>query len=207
MSSNDVTNGINNQMKNLQVDENEKQIPCRYFKWSTCKLGDNCRFLHVKVFLKRKVWFFLKKDLYSKKGDNNSSNYLRKSNDFLRRSTESSVSSTDSYDEDLENTITPQPISSVPSHIQSRFQRRPFLHIIVLFGADDSKVVKYSKDITQTFLDNGIDIYLQTKVDNGNIFLKKRLQVFQPFQTKKKNQLKRKVWQKLLIVQKLIMYL
>ncbi len=53
MHSSDSPNGVSHQMKNLHLQEdNERQIPCRYFKWGTCKLGENCRFLHsIKVFL------------------------------------------------------------------------------------------------------------------------------------------------------------
>ena len=43
-----------------------------------------------------------------------------------------------------------------------RWGRRPFLQIVVLY-ASDSRVLKYAKDVQSTFLDNGVDVYLQTE--------------------------------------------
>jgi len=40
--------------------------------------------------------------------------------------------------------------------------RRPFLQIVVLY-ASDSRVLKYAKDVQSTFLDNGVDVFLQTE--------------------------------------------
>ena len=39
------------------------------------------------------------------------------------------------------------------------------MQIVVLFGADP-RVIRYSKEVQTTFLENGIDVYLQTE-DSG----------------------------------------
>lgn len=59
-------------------------------------------------------------------------------------------------------------IATVLPSIRYRFARRPLLHLIVLYGSDP-KVIRYSKEVQNTFLDNGIDVYLQTKLTNERI--------------------------------------
>lgn len=43
------------------------------------------------------------------------------------------------------------------------------MHIVVLFGADP-RVIRYAKEVQSTFLENGIDVYLQTEDAGQRIF-------------------------------------
>lgn len=47
-----------------------------------------------------------------------------------------------------------------------RVARRPFLKIVVLY-ASDSRVLRYAKEVQLRFLDNGIDVCLQTEVEQN----------------------------------------
>lgn len=121
-------------------------VPCRYFKWGTCKLGDQCRFLHNSAVTTKTI------DL-RKSGEQIS---LNSSNGNLRNSGEiANVGS------DFGNLN----INPIPPEVQYRYSRRPLLHVIVLY-AGDLRVLRYSKELQNLFLDNGIDVYLQTKTDD-----------------------------------------
>ena len=47
--------------------------------------------------------------------------------------------------------------------IQRVGSRRPFLHIIVLF-ASDPRVMQFSKELQNVFLENGVDVWMQTEL-------------------------------------------
>jgi hypothetical protein len=53
--------------------------------------------------------------------------------------------------------------------VRFKFARRPFLHLIVLYGSDP-KVVRYSKEVQNSFLDSGIDVYLQVKFGERKLY-------------------------------------
>lgn len=44
----------------------------------------------------------------------------------------------------------------------SKFGRHPFLHLVVLYASSDLMVVDYAKDVRETLLAAGIDVFLQT---------------------------------------------
>ena len=48
-----------------------------------------------------------------------------------------------------------------------RMTRRPFLHMVVLFGSDP-RVINYAKSIMQQFLEAGIDTWLQSTIYTTN---------------------------------------
>lgn len=44
--------------------------------------------------------------------------------------------------------------------------RRPFLHLVILY-AGDQRVLRYAREIQNTFLDRSIDVILQTELPGG----------------------------------------
>lgn len=55
--------------------------------------------------------------------------------------------------------------------IEEREGRRPFLQVVVLF-ANDPRVYKYAKDVQSQFLDNGVDVFLQSGIKEADIEIK-----------------------------------
>lgn len=56
-------------------------------------------------------------------------------------------------------------VRTVPTNVRYRYSRRPFVHIVVLFGGD-ARMMRYAKDVQNAFLENGVDVYLHSKIEN-----------------------------------------
>ncbi len=76
----------------------------------------------------------------------------------------SSSSSTSNEEEEEDDTDNPVVRANPPN----KSGRRPFLQIVVLFAAD-ARVLRYAKEVHNTFLEHGVDSYLQTEETGQHI--------------------------------------
>lgn len=163
-----VTGDIMNAMKDKEGQSmagSTKSIPCKFFKLGTCKLGDQCRFSHA---------------MDSKSEEPTGRKSLTSSNGHINTAIPSSagesfginaVPASESTPSRTANGNLEEMATKIPERIRYCYSRRPFLHLIVLF-ATDTKVMRYAKDVQNSFLDNGIDVYLQGRTEPGGQYIK-----------------------------------